>query len=37
MTEMRKYSLSKMQERPETPLGYTNPEYKNYLDVKSRA
>ena len=35
MTEMRKYSLSKMQERPATPLHYSNPEMLNYQDVKS--
>lgn len=34
MAEIRKYSLSKMQERPVTPLMYSNPELQNYPDVK---
>ncbi len=34
LTEMRKYSLSKMQERPATPIQYQTVDLQNYPEIK---
>ena len=34
MADMRKYSLSKMQERPATPVDIRVPELQQYTDIK---